>query len=1179
MNENTIHISQPNNGKWQFPFKKSLMLIIAYCALCLWDNQARAQQINLNVKQEKLINVLKQVRKQSNYAFVFNSTLQQKAQPVTANFKGISLEAALNNIFKEQAYLQYELLDKTIYIKVKSKNSQSSNVGIETQTINGKVTDSLGKTISGASVSVDGTQIQTTTDLDGRYQIRTEQGQSLVFRYIGYATQRLPVNGTELNVTMKQAVETLDEVNLIINTGYQNLPKERATGSFVQIDNTLLNRKISTNILERIDGVAPGVYFNGTATERISVTGFARNVGITIRGQNSFSSTTAYPLIVVDNFPYEGEINNINPNDIENITILKDAAAASIWGARAGNGVIVITTKKGARNQKMKIDVNANVTAINKPDLYYSKDYLNAESYIGVEKYLFDQGYFNSDLTNTTTRLTVSPAVEIFNKLKADPTNTSLLAQLEALKQQDIRKDYDQYIYQKAVNQQYALGLRGGTDKTTYAFSIGYDQNALNLVNNDYKRLTINSTNTYSPVKNLDLTVALNYSNNQNIENNNFGFRAYSSTGGKYQQPFPYAQLADANGNAQAIPQGLRMSYLDEMEAKGYLDWHYRPLNEINNNDISTRVNSLLMRFAAKYRIIPQLNVELQYQNEKQDIVNRQYNSLQVYSTRSIINTYATINPTTKQLNYVFPLGAVLNLNNYKRNADNLRGQLNYRQNIGEHEITAIAGAEIREITNDGFTRNSYGYNDQFGTSISALDFVTFFPVNPSGTARIPSLSSGYSGFTNRYISYYANAGYNYKSRYTLTLSARKDGANIFGANTNDKITPLWSAGLGWEISKEPFYHLDQIPYLRLRASYGYNGNVNPSGTALLTGSYTVDPITGAQYITGVDAANPELRWEKIKNINLGMDVGALNNRITATLEWYYKNGFDLLQATPLAPQTGFTTYNANAANSRSSGIDLTLNSQNLTGALKWNTSLLLGTLKDKATKFSPVRTSNSIATNGRAVGYPMFAIFSYKWAGLNPTNGNPQGYLKGKVSEDYTAIYNNFNPDSLVYSGTARPKAFGYIRNDFSYKNISLSVNIGYKFGHVFRRSSTSLNYRDILNQAQHIDYESRWQKPGDELTTNVPSIAYPNNTNRNNFYQYAEILVEKADHIRLQDVKLNYSLQGQKLGIKVIQINLYAYANNLGIIWRKNRLGLDPDAVLYPNPTSFAFGLNVTL
>lgn len=1179
MNEKNIHTNQIRRPRL-YPGPSFLYLLGCIFLLMSAPGKAQAQQITLNVKQEKLITVLKQVRRQSNYAFVFNAELQQKAQPVTVQFKAISLETALNNIFKEQPYLQYELQDRTIYIKAKSSNRQVGNTGIEAQTITGKVTDSLGRAISGASVSVDGAEIQATTGLDGRYQIRAEQGQSLVFRYIGFATQRLYANGTELNVTMKQAVETLNEVNVTINTGYQTLPKERATGSFVQIGNKLLSRKISTNILDRIDGVAPGVYFNGTATERISTTGFARNTGITIRGQNSFSTTTAYPLIVVDNFPYEGEINNINPNDIENITILKDAAAASIWGARAGNGVIVITTKKGARNQKMKIEVNANVTVINKPDLYYSKDYLNSESYIGVEKYLFDQGYFNSDLTNTTTRLTVSPAVEIFNKLKTDPTNATLLAQLEALKQQDIRKDYDAYIYQKAVNQQYALGLRGGTDKTTYALSVGYDQNALNLVNNAYKRLTVNSTNTYSPVKNLDLTVALNYSNNKNTENNNFGFRAYNSTGGKYLQPFPYAQLADANGNPQAIPQGLRMSYLDDMESKGYLDWHFRPLNEINNNDISTRVTSLLMRFAAKYQIIPQLNVELQYQNERQNIENRQYNSLQVYSTRSLINTYASINPTTKQLNYVFPLGAVLNLYSYKRDADNLRGQLNYRQNIGEHEITAIAGAEIREITNEGFTRNSYGYNDQFGTSISALDFVTFFPVNPSGTARIPSLSSGYSAFTNRYISYYANAGYSYRSRYTLNLSARKDGANIFGANTNDKITPLWSAGLGWEISREPFYRLEQLPYLRLRASYGYNGNVNPSGTALLTGSYSVDPITGAQFISGVDAANPELRWEKIKNINLSLDIGAANNRITATLEWYYKSGFDLLQPTPLAPQTGFTTYNANAANSRSRGIDLSINSQNLTGIIKWNTSLLLGTLKDKAVKFSPVRTSNSIATTGRAVGYPMFAVFSYKWAGLNPSNGNPRGYLNGKVSEDYTAIFNNFNPDSLVYSGTARPKAFGYLRNDFSYKNISLSVNIGYKFGYVFRRSSTSLNYRDILNQAQHADYDARWQKPGDELTTNVPSIAYPNNTNRNNFYQYAEILVEKADHIRLQDIKLSYSLQGRQLGIKALQqINLYAYANNLGIIWRKNKLGLDPDATLYPNPTSFAFGLNVTL
>src|SRR5690606_5849392 len=178
----------------------------------------------------------------------------------------------------------------------------------------------------------------------------------------------------------------------------------------------------------------------------------------------------------------------------------------------------------------------------------------------------------------------------------------------------------------------------------------------------------------------------------------------------------------------------------------------------------------------------------------------------------------------------------------------------------------------IRQIKNEGSSRTSYGYDDQFGTAISNLDFGTFYPQNPSGSARLPSMPAGISGFTNRFISYYANMAYRFQDRYTVNLSGRKDGANIFGAKTNNKITPLWSAGIGWEISKEDFYHVAQLPYLRLRASYGFNGNVNQDGNALLTGTYFTDPITGARTIYNLNAPNPQLRWEKIRNINIGVD-------------------------------------------------------------------------------------------------------------------------------------------------------------------------------------------------------------------------------------------------------------------------------------------------------------------
>jgi hypothetical protein len=234
--------------------------------------------------------------------------------------------------------------------------------------------------------------------------------------------------------------------------------------------------------------------------------------------------------------------------------------------------------------------------------------------------------------------------------------------------------------------------------------------------------------------------------------------------------------------------------------------------------------------------------------------------------------------------------------------------------------------------------------------------------------------------------------------------------------------------------------------------------------------------------------------------------------------------------------------------------------------------------------KYDKKPSSYTIQNNGSIVGIvgkPLYALFSYNWAGLDPKNGNPQGYLNGKVSEDYTGIINNYNPDSLVYNGSARPTVYGSLRNTFSYKGFSLSIMLMYKLGYNFRRPSIGLNYTDDISTYMNADYEKRWQKPGDERKTNVPSLMYPSNSSRQRFYQYSSILVSKGDHIRLQDVKLSYDfghLTGR--GRFLSHAEIYLYANNLGIIWRSNKFGIDPDNYGWwalhrlPDPFSFSVG-----
>lgn len=1159
---------------------------------------AQSRLYTLTFKNHPFAVALDSIEKQSGntISFIYKNETIRRAKPVTFSVNAVPFDGLLNKLFAAQP-LAYEV--NGAYISIVPQNAFSPNPktnlpampGLDTMLVSGRVLAADSKMpLVGATVKIKGTAIGVTTGDAGMFSIHALAQYSLIITHIGYRPKEIGLSeaGPQPLLVSLDPLETQLEAVSIVSTGYQVIAKERATGSFAQIKSEEIRRRPTTNFLERIDGMASGVSFNNQAIGTTSGPDpLAKNLGLNIRGQSTINSSRN-PLIVVDFFPYDGELSNINPNTIESITVLKDAAAASIWGARSANGVIVVTTKKGKRNEKMRVEVNANITVKNKPDLFKDRNYLGTRDYMDVETLLFNKGYFNADLSNVTAMTPVSPLVEILSQRKTGMiTETEANQKIEQLQGNDVRRDFYNYVYQKAFNQQYSIALRGGGQKLSYALALGHDNNRDNLIRNGFVRTTVNSQSTYYPIENLEITAALNYSNSSTALNNTANlYGSDFSINTKYRNLFSYAKLKDESGRNLAIVKGYKPSYLQQTADKGFLDWNYNPLDEINNADYKTAVRDLVLRIGGKYKIRPFMSLEVQYQNQVQNSDSRNLHNLQSYFTRNLINQFSEYDVATGSINYILPLGSIVQTETYQMRAHNLRGQINYDQRFADHSITAIAGAEIRQLETEGFARTLYGYDDQFGTANNTLDYISAFPLNPSGSAMIPPPESGINGTTYRYLSYYANAAYSYKDKYTFSLSGRKDGANIFGARTNDKITPLWSTGIGWVASQERFYNLGWLPYLRIRATYGYNGNVN-NGSAYLTGGYWVAEPTGLPYISVNTAPNPQLRWEKVRNINLGIDFASLDNRFAGSIEFYEKQGLDLLQKTPLSPQTGFPSFMSNRASTKTRGIDLSLQSTNLNGAVKWNTIVLASFITDKLTHYDVVQTSSSLQSSlAAAVGKPLYSIFSYRWAGLDGENGDPQGFLNGKISKDYAGIINNFNPDSLVFNGSARPRFFGSIRNEISYKGFSLSVIIAYKLDYYFRRPSVRLNYADMLTYYGNADYGARWQKTGDEQTTQVPSLVYPANSRRNTFYTYSEALVENGSHIRLQDVRLSYDvpLKGMQASKALDRLQVYGYVNNLGILWRANQKGIDPDAYgsgishEVPAPLSLSFGINAT-
>jgi TonB-linked SusC/RagA family outer membrane protein len=966
-------------------------------------------------------------------------------------------------------------------------------------------------------------------------------------------------------------VITLDEVT--VSTGYQKIPKERATGSFVQLDNKDFNRRVSTDVLSRLDGMVSGLTFN---------TNTAKTNDISIRGMSTIFSNTQ-PLLVVDNFPYDGDIRNLNPNDIESVTVLKDAAAASIWGARAGNGVIVITTKKGQANQRVNISFNSNFTLGEKPDLFYNPNFLNSTDYIEAERFLYSKGFYDSSIANTTSNPVLSPVVELLTKQALNPADASIEQQIQALKQNDYRYDMEKYFYRKSALQQYAASLSGGSEKSNYYFSLGYDKNADNLVRNQNNRFSINSRYSFKPVKNLEIQTAMSYISNT-LNNNNPGFgsnplmNAINSASQK--NLYPYARLADDNGHPLAIAKDLRYSWVTAPAQQILLDWQYRPLEELNLAKQATKLQETLINLGASYQFNPDLNAEIKYQYEQSASGDRNYQSIATYGARSFVNRYSQVTGGIVKQN--LPYGGILNEAGAGNKGHTFRTQLNYNKRIGtEHQLTALAGAELKELLSSAQKNTLYGYDDEHAT-VSKIDYLSSFPIYmPIAAVPIP-FNDTRNEYAYRYVSYYANAAYTYRNRYTLSASVRNDASNLFGVKTNQQDVPLWSAGLSWNLGREAFYNSSFLPDLKLRATYGYSGNVDQKTAAYLTARYSTNLFTGAQDATITNPDNPDLKWERVRQINLGMDFVSKNNFISGSIDYYHKKGLDLIADSPMPPSSGITTFRSNVAGTVGQGIDLVLNNRLIvTKQIIWTNTFLISYVTDKVTNYKVKLTAPYLTNFGdgrKSTGTyplnnrPVYSFYSYQSAGLDQY-GNPQGYFNGQLSTAYSTITGSTPVDQLVYSGPARPTWFGSYRPGISFKQFSLSVGIQFKAGYYFRKST--IDYDALSNKwTGHKDFALRWQKAGDENYTTVPAMIYPNVANRDAFYQYSTDVMLRADHVRLQDLQLNYTLNAKG---PFKQLQLYAYCNNLGIIWRAASQGLDPDAIVMPNPRTYAIGLKI--
>ncbi|WP_316848924.1 SusC/RagA family TonB-linked outer membrane protein [Pedobacter agri] len=1020
--------------------------------------------------------------------------------------------------------------------------------------------------------------ISTSADSLGNFSIPIRRlPDTITVSALGYFTTSRVIKGlaeVAQPITIRLLPDIKDLGQVEINTGYQKVRPNEINGTVSVVDEKQLNARTGQNILDRIIGQSSGLLLNvGKSNGNPQ-----NNTGISVRGLGTINGPLD-PLIVLDGFIYDGDVANINPFDIENVSVLKDASAASIWGARAGNGVIVITSKKGRLNQARTISFTANATLRNLPNLY-DVSQMSSSDYIGVEKMLFDNGYYNSRIATGYQSLT--PVIELLLAQRNGRINAQQVAvELERLRGIDIRDEYRNEFYTRALTQQYGLNIKGGTATNAYAISGSFDQvREQNFAESRRYNLRISEDFRLYDRLSLSTNFYLNASSSKSGAPD-FGSMSYAN-----KRP-PYLRLRGEIGEVLPWAQLYRSAYTDTLGSGRLLNWNFYPTEEYKHTYIKSNRRDLFGSITLKYKVLDYLALDLSYQLQNQASTTNYISDAESYYARDLVNSYSQLIRATNTVRYNIPRGGVLRTVSDNLNSATGRFQVNFNKLFGVHSLNVIAGAEARMSDTQGEGNMYYGYQED-PLNFGIVDNVGIYQDLITGNSIQIASGDVISNLKYRFVSLYGNIGYTYKGRYTFSGSIRRDGSNIFGANTNNKWNPLWSAGLGWTVSDEHFYNLEWLPVLRLTSTFGYSGNVDLTKTALPVAFYGTNSVLGLPYARIRSINNPDLRWEKLSQFNLTLNFASKGQRINGSISYYIKKGSDLYGLADYDYSTwgSAAQLTRNVADMKGYGVDVELHSRNMViDRFKWNTDLYYNFNKNITVEYLG-KNINALAsllgggaTINPIVGKPLYAISAYKWGGLDAA-GNPQGYLNGQLSTDYDAIRNeaNLNGSNLRYYGSASPVHFGSIINTFQYGSLGLSINVSYRLGYFGVRKS--IEYSSLVNSGiGHGDFANRWQQPGDEAATTIPSFIYPLNASRDAFYALAEPNVLSADNLRLEYVNFNWLVNTVKWKFPFRNLEFFLNASNLGVLWKAEQSVLDPD---FPNqiltPKSYTLGVRGT-
>lgn len=1182
--------------------------------ICGFSAMASSQKVALQVQNATLKVALNQLKNQTGVRMLFDADKADKVACADCRLENVELREALDRLLEGTSW-GYQEIDGVYVVRELPPMAQAVRVS-------GKVVDEDGQPLPGVSVVLKGTTTGVATDVNGEFilMVPKAEGAVLVFSFVGMKTQELPVTADRpMHVVMVADSEQMEEV---VVTGYQTISKERATGAYAIIDTKVLEQKPTANLSEALNGLVPGL-----AVQSSSVDGDLRFI---IRGKGTLQDdqVDSDPLIVVDGFPISGysddndPFSTINPNDVESVTVLKDAAATSIYGARAANGVIVITTKKGKAGSKLQISADAYWSVSSRPDLDYAFNMASAENQFRFEELRNNYKPINltgsSDpyLTPSARRTYMSaPYSMLFEMSRGNLTQ----AEYDAEKQRLIdianqglwEDDLQEYIFRRMVHQQYNVALRGATERLSYSFSASFDDEKSYLQENGNQRVLLNLSSSAKLTKNLtfDLTINTTFEKEQNNGTSLSDISSWLS---------PWTRLVDDEGNFVhvATSNTVYEPVLEaEYEGKTPADWHYNPVEDRQYTDNRSKTMNYRIQGGFNYNTSWGLNLSAKGQYEQRRYTNHVSYDPESFFVRDLYNTYSTLNTETGLYTSYFPSGGVFSDGGHTYEGYNLRGQADYNKTFGAHALSVLLGTEIISATTEITPIViRYGFNEYTNSVLTTPDYITYQDDIFGIWSRLPFEALGsLSTMEDRFFSVYANVAYIYNERYSLTASFRTDASNFQAEEVRKKFSPFWSVGASWLISHEDFMsQVDWVNQLKLRASYGIAGvAAGKSGTSSVTtvAVYPGDIVyTNNESFNTISArGNSTLTWEKSRTLNIGMDVALFRNKLNGSIDFYNKYSYDVLSnATVPAISQGTNRAVSNNAAVLNRGVELSFSTDiPIAGDLRWNGRLNYAFNHNEVKKFN-LQTSYPGLNPSYVEGYPVDLINVLRLVGYTPEGlvivqgkDGTQDIITNKDSSHYTEQILRNEGETIddnnwvYYLGTSTPKSNLSFSNMFTWKGVTFSfmltgrfdyyVNRGDLFNPMFTRSASYSKQLDRMFQIYDEGYASQVSYNGLPLYTDESykvlsgssGYMYTSNSNLSSSFAYI-----KGDHIRLNEVYLGYDLPERLLAKQGIfnRIHIYARANNLGLIWSANG-EMDPDYAignLKPMPT-FMFGLKL--